>query len=135
MKKIIRNNTPRRKRLNKKQRISIAKKWLISYNGKNIFKGYSNWFGVDLLCTIKELRIVGQLISEEYEIQVRKSLEEKNLQRKNATETKRHNIIENEYINDYESEFEFIAGYTSNGMPFGIRKNELNENESTNTQQ
>lgn len=135
MKKIKRNNTPRRKRLNKKQRISIAKKWLISYNGKNIVKGYSNWFGVDLLCAIKELRIAGQLISEEYEIQVRKSLEEKNLQRKNAKEIKRHNIIENEYINDYESEFEFIAGYTSNGMPFGIRKNELNENESTNTQQ
>jgi len=37
------------------------------------------------------------LISEEYEIQVRKSLEEKNLQRKNAKEKKRHNIIENEY--------------------------------------
>ena len=54
-----RNNTPRRNRLNKKQRISIAKKWLISYNGKNIVKGYSNWFGVDLLCAIRELRIVG----------------------------------------------------------------------------
>lgn len=135
MKKVKRNNTPRRKRLNKKQRISIANDWLKSYNGKNIVKGYSNWFGVDLLCAIRELRIVGQIISEEYEIQVRKSLEDKFLQRKNSKEQKEHNEIENEYANDLESEFEFIVGYTSNGMPFGIRKDELIEDESTNTQQ
>ena len=88
-----------------------------------------------LLCAIRELRIVGQIICEEYEIQVRKSLEDKFLQRKNVKEKKEHNEVENEYVNDLESEFEFIAGYTSNGMPFGIRKNELNENGSTNTQQ
>jgi len=129
------NSTPRRKNLNKKQRISIAKDWLKSYNGKNIVKGYSNWFGVDLLCAIRELRIMGQLISEEYEIQVRKSSENKFLQRKNDKEKKDHNEIENEYVNDLESEYEFIAGYTSNGMPFGIRRDELIEDESTNTQQ
>lgn len=133
MKKAKRNNTPRRKRLNKKQRISIANDWLKSYNGKNIVKGYSNWFGVDLLCAIRELRIVGQIISEEYEIQVRKSLEDKFLQRKNAKEKKEYNEIENEYANDLENEF--IVGYTFNGMPFGIRKDELIEDESTNTQQ
>ena len=55
---------------------------------ENIVKAYSNWFGVDLLCAIRELRIVGQIISEEYEIQVRKSLEDKFLQRKNAKEKK-----------------------------------------------
>lgn len=135
MKKVKRNNTPRRKRLNKKQRISIANDWLKFYNGKNIVKGYSNWFGVDLLCAIRELRIIGQIISKEYEIQIRKSLEDKFLQRKNAKEKKEHNEIENEYVNDLESEFEFTAGYTSNGMPFGIRKDELIEDESTNTQQ
>jgi len=89
MKKVKRNNTPRRKRLNEKQRISIANDWLKSYNGKNIVKDYSNWFGVDLLCAIRELKIVGQIISEEYEIRVRKSLEDKFLQRKNAKEKKR----------------------------------------------
>lgn len=109
MKKVKRNNTPRRKRLNKKQRIYIANNWLKSYNGKNIVKGYSNWFGVDLLCAIRELRIIGQIISEEYEIQVRKSLEDKFLQRKNAKEKKEYNAIENEYVNDLESEFEFMG--------------------------
>ena len=127
MKKAKRNNTARRKKLNKKQRISIANNWLKSYNGKNIVKGYFNWFGVDLLCAIRELRIVGQIISEQYEIQVRKSVEDKILQRKNAKERKEHNEIENE--------FEFIVGYTSNEMPFGIRKDELIKDESTNTQQ
>jgi len=125
MKKAKRNNTPRRKKLNKKQRISIANDWLKSYNGKNIVKGYSNWFGVDLLCAIRELRIVGQIISEKYEIQVRKSVEDKILQRKNAKEKRERIEIDNEYINDWESEFEFIVGYTSNGVPFGIKKDEL----------
>ena len=92
MKKAKRNNTPRRKKLNKKQRISIANDWLKSYNGKNIVKGYSNWFGVNLLCAIRELRIAGQIISEEYEIQVRKSVEDKILQRKNAKCSSRNNL-------------------------------------------
>lgn len=135
MSKARRNNTPRRKRLNRKQRVYIARDWLISYNGTNVVKGYSNWFGVDLLCAIKELRIVGQLISVEYEIQVRKSLEDKFLQRKKEKDKKWYNEIENKYVNDLESKFEFIAGYTSNGIPFGIRKDQWIEDESTNTQQ
>lgn len=36
------NNTPKRKRLSRKQRISMTKNWLKNYNGKNIVKGYSN---------------------------------------------------------------------------------------------
>lgn len=131
MKKRKQNNTPRRKRLNRKQRISIARDWLKSYNGKNNVKGYSNWFGVDLLCAIAELRIVGENISVEYESKVRKSLEDRLFQRKN---TKKQIEIDNKYIDCWESEFEFIAGYTSNGFPFGIRKDELTEDESTNTQ-
>lgn len=94
MKKRKQNNTPRRKRLNRKQRISIARDWLKSYNGRSIEKGYSNWFGVDLLCAISELRIVGENISVEYESKVRKSIEDRLFQRKN-TKKNRLKLITN----------------------------------------
>lgn len=134
MKRKQHNNTPRRKRLNRKQRVSIANNWLKSYNGKNVVKGYSKWFGVDLLCAIAELRIAGENISLEYESKVRKSVEDSFLQRKKVKEKKERVEIDNEYIDDWESEFEFIAGYTSNGVSFGIRKDEIYDDESTNTQ-
>lgn len=46
------SSTPKRKRYNKNDRAE-------QYNGKNIAKGYSNWFGVDLVCAINELEVLG----------------------------------------------------------------------------
>lgn len=132
MKKKKNSSTPKRKRLNRKQRISMTKNWTKTYNGKNFVKGYSNWFGVDLLCAITELRIAGETISIDYEECVRKSHKDKINQRKL---NKENSEFEQELINEWDEDFEFIAGYTSNGVPYGIRKDELFEGESTNTQQ
>jgi len=110
----------------------MTKIWLKTYDGKNIVKGYSNWFGVDLLCAIAELRITGENISINYEEKVRKSHIERINQRKLKKE---RSEFEQEQINEWDEEFEFIAGYTTNGVPYGIRKEEIFENESTNTQQ
>lgn len=132
MKKRKHSSTPKRKRLNRKQRISMSKNWLRTYNGKNIVKGYSNWFGVDLLCAIAELRIAGEDISIDYEEKIRKS----HTERINQTKLKKeHSESEPEQINEWDEEFEFIAGYISNGVPYGIRKEEIFEDKSTNTQQ
>ena len=59
-------NPPKRKRYNRKNRLLNAGKWIANYNGKNIIKGYSKWFGVDLLSAIKELEILGKKIDENY---------------------------------------------------------------------
>ncbi len=131
MKKKKQTNTPKRKRLNRKQRISMTKNWIKNYNGKNIVKGYSNWFGVDLLCAIAELRMAGETISVDYEERVKKSHQDKVNQRKL---NKENSEFEQEQINEWDEDFEFIAGYTSNGVPYGIRKDELLGDESTNTQ-
>ena len=117
------NNTPIRKRLNKNQRIFRASDWLQTYNGKNIVKGYSNWFGVDLICAISELKLVGIKISDEYESKLRQSIE--NL-RKNK---KKKKIEDSELLDSRENEFEFIAGYTTNGVPYGLAKKETSHNE------
>lgn len=131
MKKKKNGNTPKRKRLNRKQRISMTKNWIKTYNGKNVVKGYSNWFGVDLLCAIAELRMAGETISIDYEERVKKSHQDKINQRKL---NKENSEFEQEQINEWDEDFEFIAGYTSNGVPYGIRKDELMVDESTNTQ-
>lgn len=120
-----------RKRLNRKQRISMTMNWIKTYNGKNVVKGYSNWFGVDLLCAIAELRMAGETISIDYEERVKKLHRDRINQRKL---NKENSEFEHEQINEWDEDFEFIAGYTSNGMPYGIRKDEMLEDESTKTQ-
>ena len=129
MKKKKKKNSPKRKRLSRNQRIPKAKEWLSSYNGKNIVKGYSKWFGVDLLCAITELRLIGVTISQEYENEVRKSL---NANKKKQKKNKTFANFDDEVYTDLENEFEFIAGYTSNGFPYGIRKDELEDEDFNN---
>jgi len=120
-KKKKKTNTPKRKRLNRNQRISKAKEWISTYNGKNIVKGYSKWFGVDLLSAITELRLIGVTISKEYENKVKKSLNANKKKKKPLTN------FDEELYTDLENQFEFIAGYTSNGFPYGVRKDELED--------
>ncbi|MDR7079233.1 hypothetical protein J2Y03_004291 [Neobacillus niacini] len=108
------NSSPRRKRYNRNARLQNAKKWAEQYNGKNIAKGYSNWFGVDLLCAVTELEILGYKFKQSYKEHVKQSLVAMQKQK----ERKRY---EKEQEQNYEAEnFYFIAGYTSNGVPFGI---------------
>ena len=107
----------------------MAKNWIKIYNGKNVVKGYSNWFGVDLLCAITELRMAGETISADYEERVKKSLQNKINQRQL---NKENAGFEQEPINEWDEDFEFIAGYTSNGVPYGIGEDELVEDDSTN---
>ena len=58
---------PRHKRLTRQGRLQAAKTWLRSYPGKNIARGYRKHFGVDSLCAIRELRLLGVAIDPTYE--------------------------------------------------------------------
>jgi hypothetical protein len=48
---------PRRKRMKRQARLELARSWLTTFRGKNLVRGYTNWFGVDLLCAVKELSL------------------------------------------------------------------------------
>lgn len=63
-------NTPKRE-----YRLSSAKNWIKTYEGDNIVWGYSKKYSVDKLCAVKELRMIGVEISEEYEKQLINSME------------------------------------------------------------
>jgi hypothetical protein len=116
------SNTPRRKRYNQTARLQNAKKWVEQYNGKNIAKGYSNWFGVDLLCAIKELELLGYKFKQSYKENVKQSLIASQKQRERRKREK-----EREQFNEGFESFYFIEGFTSNGFPYGVTLDEINE--------
>lgn len=66
MKKKKKSNTPRRKRMKKKGRLQSAKDWIKEYEGKNLVKGYSKWYGIAKLDAVNELKTLGVHIDEEY---------------------------------------------------------------------
>jgi hypothetical protein len=58
-------------------RLSSARvtRWVEQYKQKDIIAGYANWFGVDPLCTVIELRMLGAKLDPEREIQIQATIE------------------------------------------------------------
>ena len=65
---------PRRKRMKREDRLQSARSWIAQYAGKNIVRSYSRWYGVDLLCAVRELRMLGINIDEEREKQLKATI-------------------------------------------------------------
>jgi ribosomal protein L9 len=118
------NSTQRRKRYSRSGRLQNAKKWAEQNNGKNVAKGYSKWFGVDLLCAITELEMLGYQFKQSYIEQVKQSRKAKQIQKEKR---KRENAKMEEDFGD--ETFYFIAGYTENGVPFGLTWGEMEEDD------
>ncbi|MBA3397208.1 MAG: hypothetical protein H0T89_31565 [Deltaproteobacteria bacterium] len=57
-------------------RLQSAAKWITTYPGKNIVRGYAHWYAVDLVCAITELRLLGVPVAADYEAHVRRSIAE-----------------------------------------------------------
>ena len=117
-------NTPKRKRYKKQERLNAAKIWITTYVGKNIVSGYAKWFGVDKICAINELKLIGAVIPEMLEEQIVKSHQVLIEQRRQKKEER----IIAETINltiELDENFAYIVGYTSNGVPFGLTHEEF----------
>lgn len=72
--------------MKREQRLQIAKQWLLKYEGKYIVKGYRKHFGVDIMCAITELQMLGYEISQEYIENVKKTIEAEQIKRKENKE-------------------------------------------------
>jgi hypothetical protein len=116
--------------MKKEGRLQSARAWIAKYEGKNIVKGYSNWYGVDLLCAIKELRILGINIDEERERQVKATFEGRARARQRKKLLQEQEKSERVYF-DSDDTFAFIAGYTSDGFRYGVTWEEAGS-ENTN---
>jgi hypothetical protein len=115
-----------RKAPKRESRLRSAKEWIKAYSGNNRVKAYSKKYSVDKLCAVKELRIIGVEISEEYENQLRKSLESLKQQRL-SFKKKRENELN--ALSELESDenFAIILGYTSGGFPYRVKHEEMEE--------
>ncbi len=118
--------SPKRKRLKREARIQSAKNWISSYEGKNIVRGYAKWYGVDLLCAIIELRMLGAHVDENYEANVRRSIKNRAKQRKQRR-LARKEVESDDPHPDSDETFAYIAGYTSWGFPYGVTWEEIGE--------
>jgi hypothetical protein len=105
-----------RKTLSRTRRLQRAERWLASYRGKNLVRGYTKWFGVDKVCAIVELRMLGVDIPEAWLEQAR--LDER---ARAAQRARRKEKYAAGTMCDWDDEFSFIAGYTEGGAPYGIR--------------
>ena len=55
-------------------RLQAAVKWRSGYGGKDLVRGYARWFGVDRLCAITELRMLGVEVDAAREQEFRRSI-------------------------------------------------------------
>ena len=107
-------------------RLQSAKNWIPTYEGKNIVRGYAKWYGVDLLCSIIELRMLGIHVDENYEVNVRRSIEAGAKQRRQRRLARKEAAFDDPYP-DSDATFAYIAGYTSWGFPYGVTWEEIEE--------
>jgi len=117
---------PRHNRMDRKRRLDSAKHWIAKYKGKNIIKGYKNHFGVDWLCAIKELQMLGVGLDPEYVEKLKLSVKNRIIEKQRFKERKKQDLA-NEISWDSDQTFAYIAGYTSAGFPYGITWEELEE--------
>ena len=100
-----------RKQLRRTQRLARGKNWLKMYQGEDVIEDYRKRYGVDLLCAVVELRMLGADISEDYEYQLRQDEEHKRLSRKSSKGKKQK--VDEDFIDGFSDEnFAFIGGYT-----------------------
>ena len=120
---------PRRLRMTRAGRLQSARatNWVAKYQGKNIVRGYRKWFGVDLLCAIAEMRLLGVNVDHDYESQARRTVDvfAASRQRKKV---KCASVDSPASTTECDDTFAYIAGYTPGGMPFGVTWEEVDQN-------
>ena len=107
--------------MTRQQRLNSARAthWVKKYTGKNIIKGYANWFAVDPLCALMELGILGVKIDPERENRIKASIEACAAARKRRQQSRAQAALDEIPANADEN-FAYIAGYTAGGAPYGI---------------
>jgi hypothetical protein len=117
-----RTGTPRRKRLNRESRLQAARRWLAAYDGRRVVKSYAKWFGVDKLCAIRELQMLGVALDPDH-IRSAKALQRSRAPRKSGTDPP----VPGGYGEIRDENFAFIAGFTEGGAPYGVTWGEWRE--------
>lgn len=114
-----RNNTPRRKRFKRAQRLESARRWLPTYEGHKLFKAYRKRYGVDWATAFTELEMLGVKVDPAHKERVLRMVAQQAEQKRQKRLAR---AVEQEGVFgiDQDEHFAFIVGYTSGGAPYGI---------------
>ena len=114
------------KTLSRPRRLKSAKKWMVTYRGKDLVRGYVKWFGVSRVCAILELRMLGVDIPDARLEQARR--DEQGRATGNARRRQKH--ARRADIGEWDETFAFIVDYTEGGAPYGVTWEEIEEREA-----
>ncbi len=112
--------------MNRKSRLACAKDWLAEYEGKNVVKGYRKHYGVDWLCAVNELKMLGVKLDQDYVEKLKYAMENRRLEKQALKQRRKREQLQELYA-DSDGTFAFIAGYTSWGFPYGVTWEEIGE--------
>jgi len=126
MSKKKKKSIARRKKFNRNQRLQSGRSWLTNFTGKNIISSYRRWYAVSEVCAIIELQKLGVSIDEET-LQKAKLAEKTKESARLAAKKNKQDRLEADLWEDSDENFSFIAGYTSNGVPYGTTWEETDD--------
>jgi len=118
--------------LKKESRIAKARIWLQTYEGTKVVRAYRKKFHVDIVCAVRELQEIGYEFKPGHAENILNSEAARVTAKQRRKEEKR--LTEN-YNEDQDDRFYYIAGYTSGGAAYGVTWEEMglkpweNENE------
>lgn len=121
---------PKKRKLSKEERKRIrlqkGKQWLLTYKGtpKHMNKHYRERFQVDVFTAAQDLHELGVKYTQEQLDQIKRSEEQRLLQKRLEREAKAQREAE-EWYAGCDDRFAFIAGYTSGGAPYGVQWEEV----------
>jgi hypothetical protein len=102
--------------MSRASRLQSARHWLRTYSGKHVVRSYARWFGVDLMCALKELQLLGIRFEPRYVEGLRRTAAAGSRRRREVAREVERFGAEGEWNQD----FAYIAGYTEAGFPFGV---------------
>ncbi len=121
---------PRRLRMNRAARLQSAKHWLPTYTGRDLVKGYRNWYGVSTVCAIIELRQLGIKVDEQRLVQAKRTEESKVMRSSRKRQQRAEKYLAADELFESDETFAYVAGYTEWGFPNGVTWEEVDaENE------
>jgi hypothetical protein len=109
-------------------RLSSARRWLATQKNRTpvqVAKSYRKRYGVDWPCAIHELALLGVSIDPGWVEQLNRSLDGN--RRARARRNAARNLNPNSFGGDSDDSFAYIAGYTENGIPFGVTWDEIED--------
>ncbi|HYZ75621.1 MAG TPA: hypothetical protein VE641_21265 [Chthoniobacterales bacterium] len=108
-------------------RLSSARHWLATQKNRTpiqIAKSYRKWYGVDWPGAIRELASLGVVLDPNWVTRLNQTLAGQHQSRARRKAARKLDPLANES----DATFAYIAGYTDNGVPFGVTWEEWRSN-------